>query len=163
MNERFASDLLFILVAMLVAAVLGSIIGYVRGKRIHLKRAALENEIEELKNKLKMCNQEKEKLLPLFDAVEAEKSFMKKIPQNDLTIVEGIGDKIETLLKKRGIDTWFKLAHTPEETITNILLEDGGSSYAVHDPKTWPTQALLAYQGRWGQLKHYQDLLLGGK
>lgn len=163
MNERFASDLLFILVAMLVAAVLGSIIGYLRGKRIHLRHAALENEIEELKNKLEMCNQEKEKLLPLYDAVEAEQYFMKKVPQNDLTMVEGIGDKIETMLKNRGIDTWFKLAHTSDETIKNILSEDGGTSYAMHDPKTWPTQALLAYQGRWGQLKHYQHLLIGGK
>ena len=60
MTERFASDLLFILVALLVAAVLGLIIGYFWGKRIHLKRVALENEIEELKNKLRICNQEKE-------------------------------------------------------------------------------------------------------
>ncbi len=163
MTERLASDLLFILVALLVAAVLGLIIGYFWGKRIHLKCVALENEIEELKNKLRICNQEKEKLLPLFDSVAAEQVFMKKIPQNDLSIVEGIGDKIETLLKKRGIDTWLKLAHTPDEEIKNILLEDGGPSYAVHDPKTWATQALLAYQGRWKQLKDYQDLLIGGK
>ena len=88
---------------------------------------------------------------------------MKKIPENDLTLVEGIGEKIEAILKKRGIDTWHKLAHTADEEIKNILLTDGGPSYAVHDPKTWPTQALLAYQGRWGQLKEYQELLVGGK
>lgn len=163
MTERFASDLCFILVALLVAAILGVIIGYLWGKRTHLKRVALENEIEALKNKLGICNQEKEKLLPPFDATAAEQAFMKKIPQDDLTIVEGIGDKIESMLKKRGIDTWHKLAHTPDEEIKNILLKDGGPSFAMHEPKTWPTQALLAYQGRWEQLKEYQDLLTGGK
>jgi predicted flap endonuclease-1-like 5' DNA nuclease len=150
-------------VALVVAAVLGLIIGYYWGKRIHLQRVALENEIEELKNKLITCKREKEKLLPAFDSVAAEQTFMKKIPQNDLTIVEGIGDKIETMLKKRGIGTWVDLAFTSDEDIKNILLDDGGPSFAVHDPKTWPTQALLAYQGRWGQLKQYQELLLGGK
>jgi predicted flap endonuclease-1-like 5' DNA nuclease len=163
MTERFASDLLFILVALLVAAALGLIIGYLWGKRIHLKCVVLENEIEELKNKLRTCNQEKEKLLPPFDAVAAEQAFMKKIPENDLTLVEGIGEKIEAILKKRGIDTWRKLAQTADEEIKNILLTDGGPSYAVHEPKTWSTQALLAYQGRWAQLKEYQDLLIGGK
>ena len=88
---------------------------------------------------------------------------MKKIPQDDLSIVEGIGEKIETILKKRGIDTWLKLAYTADEEIKNILLEDGGPSYAVHDPKTWPTQALLAYQGRWEQLEGIPGSAYRGK
>jgi|WetSurMetagenome_2_1015567.scaffolds.fasta_scaffold922574_2 hypothetical protein len=163
MTERFASDLFFILVAMVVAAGLGLIIGYFWGKRIHLSRVALENEIEELKNKLAVCKSEKEKLLPAFDPRAAEQAFMKKIPQDDLTIVEGIGEKIESILKERGIRTWVELAYAHDEDIKKILLKDGGPSYAVHNPKTWPTQALLAYQGRWAQLKEYQDMLIGGK
>jgi predicted flap endonuclease-1-like 5' DNA nuclease len=177
MTERFTSDLFFILVALVVAAVLGLIIGYIWGKRIHLSRLVLENTIEELKNKLQIsareteqlkeklqiCTREREKLLPVYDSKAAELAFTKKIPMDDLTIVEGIGEKIETILKKRNIDSWLKLAHTPDEEIKDILLKDGGPSYSMHNPKTWPTQALLAYQGRWQQLKEYQDLLIGGK
>jgi hypothetical protein len=163
MTERFASDLLFILVALAVAAALGIIIGYIWGKRIHLKRLALENEIDVLRNKLATCKSEKEKLLPAFDSKAAEQAFMKKIPQDDLTIVEGIGEKIEAILKERGIRTWVELAFAHDDDIKNILLKDGGPSYAVHNPKTWPIQALMAYQGRWQQLKDYQDMLIGGK
>ena len=163
MTERFTSDLLFILVALLVAALLGYIIGYFIGKRKHLKCVELENEIDDLKSKLKISIQEKEKHALPFNAAEAQQVFMKKIYENDLKIVEGIGEKIETMLKKRGIDTWHKLAQATDDELRNILITDGGPSYKIHEPKTWPAQALLAYEGKWTQLKQYQDQLIGGK
>ncbi|HJZ39790.1 MAG TPA: hypothetical protein VJ203_05440 [Bacteroidales bacterium] len=163
MTERFTSDLLFILIALVVAALLGFIIGYLCGKKKHLKRVELENEIDELQSKLRICIQEKEKHAAPFDAVEAKSIFAKKIQENDLKIVEGIGEKIETILKSRGIDTWHKLAQATEDEIRNILLADGGPSYKIHEPKTWPAQALMAFEGKWAQLKEYQDQLTGGR
>jgi predicted flap endonuclease-1-like 5' DNA nuclease len=82
---------------------------------------------------------------------------------DDLKIVEGIGEKIDSILKKNGIITWHQLSQTTPEKLSEILLAEGGPSYKIHDPKTWPAQALLAYEGKWKQLKEYQDQLIGGK
>jgi len=163
MTERFTSDLFFILVALLVAALLGIIIGYLFGKRKHAKCVDLENEIDELKSKLHNCLKDKEKHGMVYDAEAVRKVFMKKIRENDLKIVEGIGEKIEGLLKNKGIDTWYKLSQASDDELKSILLTDGGPSYAIHEPKTWPTQALFAYEGKWEALKEYQDKLTGGR
>jgi predicted flap endonuclease-1-like 5' DNA nuclease len=162
MNERFASDLVFILIALLVAALLGFIIGYLYRRISSARFLALEDENEQLNIKLDACMQQKEKLLP-FSAAAARDVFKTKIVENDLKVVEGIGEKIESILNKRGIATWYQLSQTSSDTIKDILLTDGGSAYKIHEPKTWPTQALLAYEGKWEQLKNYQDQLTGGK
>ena len=80
----------------------------------------------------------------------------------DLKIVEGIGPKIEKLLKKAGISTWEALAKTKQETLQKIL-EEAGDAYRIHDPTTWTNQAKLALNGEWEKLKEYQDYLKGGK
>ena len=68
--------------------------------------------------------------------------------EDDLKIIEGIGPKIEALLKSAGLDTWEKIANTPVETIKDILKEKGGERYAFHNPLTWPEQAKLASEGK---------------
>jgi predicted flap endonuclease-1-like 5' DNA nuclease len=80
----------------------------------------------------------------------------------DLKIVEGIGPKIEKLLKKAGIGTWEDLAKAKKKTLQKML-EDAGDAYRIHDPATWPGQAKLAVKGEWDKLKEYQDYLKGGK
>ncbi len=99
----------------------------------------------------------------IFDAESARKAFGKKIVENDLKIIEGIGVTIESMLKNRGITTWHKLSATSADEIRNILLSDGGPSYAMHEPQTWPAQSLLAFEDKWEQLKDYQDKLKGGR
>jgi predicted flap endonuclease-1-like 5' DNA nuclease/peptidoglycan hydrolase CwlO-like protein len=84
-----------------------------------------------------------------------------KNPQ-DLKIVEGIGPKIEKLLKKAGIKTLSDLADTSEVRLREIL-EAGGDAYRMHDPTTWPQQADLASKGQWDKLKEYQEYLVGGR
>jgi predicted flap endonuclease-1-like 5' DNA nuclease len=163
MTERFTSDLVFILVALIVAAILGIIIGYLCRKTKHAKCVAMENEIEQLKSKLEACMRQKEKPQVPFNAAAARDIFKMKIVENDLKIVEGIGEKIEALLKNRSIDTWYKLSQATEGEIRDILLSDGGPSYKIHDPKTWPGQSLMAFEGKWAQLKEYQDRLIGGR
>jgi len=86
----------------------------------------------------------------------------KKVKDNDLRAIEGIGPKIEELLHNAGITTWAQLAGSTAEALKEVL-EQGGSKFAMHDPSTWPKQAQLAADGEWEALETYQDQLKGGK
>ncbi len=94
------------------------------------------------------------------DAIQPAGVFPKN-PQ-DLKIVEGVGPKIEQLLKQAGIKTLQDLAATSEASLKEILAE-AGESYQIHDPASWPWQADLAAKGEWKQLQDYQDYLVGGQ
>jgi len=83
-------------------------------------------------------------------------------PEDDLKVVEGIGPKIEGLLKNAGIYSYVTLATTSSEGIKDILLA-AGDRYRMHDPGTWPRQSSLAAQGRWDELTALKDELDGGK
>lgn len=98
----------------------------------------------------------------LFDAGIAKTVFGKKIKENDLKIVEGIGPKIEGLFNAAGITTWKDLSEAPTEKLQAIL-DGGGENYAIHNPSTWGKQALLAYEGKWEELKAWKEGLRGGK
>lgn len=87
---------------------------------------------------------------------------LKKYKQDDLKAVEGIGPKIESLLHDAGIKTWRGLAETPVEKIQSVL-DAAGSRYKLADPATWPKQAEMAADGKWKELKEYQDFLQGGR
>ncbi len=100
-------------------------------------------------------------LIP-FDASLASTVLGKKIKENDLKIVEGIGPKIEALLNDAGIKTWYDLSQSSTDKLQSVL-DAGGENYAIHNPSTWAKQALLAYQGKWQELKDWQNSLLGGK
>ncbi len=82
--------------------------------------------------------------------------------QDDLTIVEGIGPKIQMLLNQYGVHTYRQLADTPVERLREILA-NGGPQLAMHDPGTWPSQANLAANDQWAALKSIQGFLKGGK
>ncbi len=100
-------------------------------------------------------------LIP-FDADLAASVFGKKIKQDDLKIVEGIGPKIEELYHNAGIKTWKALSETSLEK-SQAILNEAGEGYAIHNPATWAKQCLLAYQGKWKELKDWQESLDGGK
>ncbi|MEZ4995656.1 MAG: helix-hairpin-helix domain-containing protein [Saprospiraceae bacterium] len=82
--------------------------------------------------------------------------------EDDLKIVEGIGPKIEQLLKDAGIYTWHDLADTDLERLQAIL-DQAGERYRIHDPGTWAEQARLAADGRWDDLNTLQEELKGGR
>ncbi|MEN0003820.1 MAG: 50S ribosomal protein L27 [Bacteroidota bacterium] len=86
----------------------------------------------------------------------------KKIKQDDLKMVEGIGPKIEGLLHDAGIMTWQDLADAPTEKVQAIL-DDAGPRYRMHDPATWAKQARMAANEQWAELEAYQDHLDGGR
>jgi large subunit ribosomal protein L27 len=86
----------------------------------------------------------------------------KKIKQDDLTAVEGIGPKIAGLCNEAGITTWRELSETPVEKLQEIL-DAAGPRYRMHNPGTWPQQAGLAADAKWDELVKLQDELDGGK
>ncbi|MFT4665366.1 MAG: putative flap endonuclease-1-like 5' DNA nuclease [Polaribacter sp.] len=81
---------------------------------------------------------------------------------DDLKIIEGIGPKIEQLLKDGGIDNWSKLASATEADIMQIL-NAAGDRYRLADPGAWAKQARLANEGQMEVLREYQEGLKGGK
>ncbi|MFV0247477.1 MAG: hypothetical protein ACK5H1_00750 [Tenacibaculum sp.] len=149
--------------------------GFLIGKLLNDKtlKANLNDEIKKLEVELKNCKQSnlhlESKLSNIksseetsFDASTAMTIFGKKIKQNDLKIVEGIGLKIEELFHNFNIKTWKSLSETSVEKCREIL-NSGGSSFKMHQPKTWPKQAQLAYEGKWEELAKWQAELNGGK
>lgn len=86
----------------------------------------------------------------------------KKIKQDDLKVIEGIGPKIEELLHNAGIHTWAELAAAELEKLQTIL-DEAGPRYRMHDPATWAKQAALAATGQWEDLEAYQEQLQGGR
>ncbi|MFT7121518.1 MAG: large subunit ribosomal protein L27 [Neolewinella sp.] len=86
----------------------------------------------------------------------------KKIKQDDLKMVEGIGPKIEGLLHEIEITTWRQLADAPVEKVQEML-DAAGPRYRIHSPTTWAKQASLAADGKFAELETLQDELDGGK
>ena len=82
--------------------------------------------------------------------------------EEDLKVIEGIGPKIENTLKANSIYSYVDLAATSVETLESILA-DHDISPDLHEPQTWPRQALLAAQGRWVALEAFKEELHGGR
>lgn len=87
---------------------------------------------------------------------------LKAFKQDDLKAIEGIGPATDKLLRENGINTWRDLADSTAESIKTILTE-AGPRFALGDPTTWPKQAELAADGKFDELREYQDFLDGGK
>lgn len=96
------------------------------------------------------------------EAAKPKAKASKKKGADKLTKIEGIGPKIEGLLKDAGITTFALLSETDPEKIREILLA-AGNRYKMHNPTTWPKQAAMAAADKWDELKEYQDILDGGK
>jgi len=81
---------------------------------------------------------------------------------DDLTLIEGIGPKINSLLNQGGIYTFGQLAAAGADLVRGIL-EAAGPRYRLADPSTWAEQAALARDGQWDALKAVQDSLRAGR
>lgn len=97
-----------------------------------------------------------------FDAAAAKAVFGKRIKQDDLKVVEGIGPKIEGLFHNFDIKTWQALSEASVDKCQEVL-NSGGERYRIHDPASWPMQAKMAYEGKWKELAKWQDEHKGGK
>ena len=98
----------------------------------------------------------------LMSAVSEVAPVASTVKLDSLRIVEGIGPKIETLLKSNGIPDLNALSEATEKRLREILFV-AGSRYRMHDPTTWPQQAALAVAGKMEELKELQDRLKGGR
>jgi len=79
----------------------------------------------------------------------------------DLTTIEGIGPKAAEALVKAGVDSFQALADLTPEKISEVLTE-ASSTLAHLDPTSWPKQAGMAAEGKWEELKEWQDNVKGG-
>ena len=130
---------------------------------------AVEDVVEEVAEEVEEVVEEVEEVAePVVEAVEevveevAETVEEVTAEADDLTKVEGIGPKINELFQNAGIRTFADLAAATEEQLKQILV-DAGPRFASKNPGTWPRQAELAAEGKWDELKAWQDELDGGK
>ncbi len=75
---------------------------------------------------------------------------------DDLTKIEGMGPKAAEALVNSGMETFAKLAKAKPEKIKEILTE-ANSRMSHLDTNSWPKQAKMAADGKWEELKEWQD------
>jgi len=80
---------------------------------------------------------------------------------DDLTMIEGVGPKIQELLYQNGIHTYAELADCDDERL-KVILAGGGAAFRLADPSTWPRQARLAAAHDWARLQTLKQQLTGG-
>lgn len=94
--------------------------------------------------------------------VKKEKAAPKKAAAaDDLTKVEGIGPKAAEALVTAGVATFADLAKAEPANIKTILT-DASPRLAHLEPASWPKQAQMAADGKWDELKEWQDNTKGG-
>jgi small subunit ribosomal protein S2 len=95
------------------------------------------------------------------EAKKEEAPKKEKTKADDLTKIEGIGPKAAEALANAGLSTYESLAGGDPEKIKELLTE--ASSRLAHlDPGSWPKQAKMAAEGKWDELKEWQDQVKGG-
>ena len=72
--------------------------------------------------------------------------------EDDLKVIEGIGPRIEELLKDNGIKTYQQLAGTSIDDLRNML-DSGGSRFKIHNPTTWPGTIRFGIKWQMGRIE----------
>lgn len=115
-----------------------------------------------------LANAWQEEMAPAAQAVEEAKAEPAQAAappasaeKDDLTRIEGIGPKLQSLLHAAGITTYQKLAAETPDNIKQVVQAAGFK--APFNPETWPQQAGLAAQGDWDKLETLQGELKGGR
>ena len=90
-----------------------------------------------------------------------KKAEKKTTSPDDLTKIEGVGPKAAEALVAAGIATFGDMAKADADAMKNILTE--ASPRLAHlDPGSWAKQAKMASDGKWDELKEWQDNAKGG-
>ena len=102
---------------------------------------------------------------PAPAVAETPKAEVEATPEpvaaDDLTKIEGVGPKIAEIFQTAEISTFAILAGKSEEELKAVLAE-AGSTFASKNPASWPKQAKMAADGKWDELKEWQDNVKGG-
>ena len=88
-------------------------------------------------------------------SAKSAKGDYSKLQKTNLQIIEGIGPKLETVLKENGVSSWADLSKKSHGELRAIL-DKYGSRYAIVDPTSWPSQASLAKKEKWKKLMELQ-------
>ena len=101
------------------------------------------------------------KAAAVIDLVAAKKAGFALKNANDLTVIDGVGPKINELFYNAGVKTFAQLS---KQTMLQMrkVLDDGGSRFRIANPSTWGQQAALAAENKWEELKNLQENLTGG-
>ncbi|WP_296385879.1 50S ribosomal protein L21 [Winogradskyella sp.] len=120
------------------------------------KKAAPKKETKKAEPKV-----EAKAAAPKTEKAAPKKAAPKKATgkADDLKKIEGVGPKIASTLVEAGIATFADLAKAKPAAISEIIAGVRGN----HVTDTWPAQAKLAADGKWDELKKWQDELDGGK
>lgn len=153
------------LISALLGYLLGKLLGGGNNDNYTDKIAGLEADLEACRNsKSANLGSSFAASAPviLFDADAAKAAFGKRIKENDLTIIEGIGPKIQELFHNHDVRTWKSLSECSLDKCQRVL-DSGGERFKIHNPGTWAEQAKMAYEGKWRELFNWQEELDGGK
>jgi predicted flap endonuclease-1-like 5' DNA nuclease len=100
-------------------------------------------------------------LLAMSRGEQVDLEEMGRGAGDDLTMIEGVGPKIQELLYQNGIHTYAELADSEVERLRAVLKE-GGPAFRLADPTNWPRQARLAAAHDWVRLQTLKEQLSGG-
>lgn len=162
--------------ALLIGLAIWALLNWLLGRRLTSHSSELQDRINFLEGELEACRKSKVSasssvdlgtavvVAPVAAAFVATAAVVAPIAskKDDLKIVEGIGPKIEELCNNAGIYTFEELAATSAERLKGIL-DAAGARFQMHDPTTWPVQSALARDGKWDELKKWQDELNRGQ
>jgi large subunit ribosomal protein L21 len=95
------------------------------------------------------------------EAAAKKPAAKKATGSDDLTKIEGVGPKAAEALVAAGLATFADVAKSTEAKIQKILDESEGR-FGMMKPATWPKQAKMATDGKWDELKKWQDEMDGG-
>ena len=88
---------------------------------------------------------------------EESTTLPANIKPDNLQVIEGIGPKMEAVLRENGINTWSQLAaKTAPELL--VILNKYGQRYQIIDPTIWLEQAKLAAGGKVNELIKLQKI-----
>lgn len=132
------------------------------GAEVAAKKETAKAPVKEEKETVAKASKEEAPATAAVEEAPAEKpEKAENATADDLTKVEGIGPKGAEALVKAGVDSYEKLSNTKPEKIKEILTE--ASSRMAHlDPTSWPKQAKMAADGKWDELKDWQDKAKAG-
>ena len=90
----------------------------------------------------------------------ASQNTLQQKPANadDLTVVEGIGPKIEDILNKNGIYTFNQLSNSDSMMLKKLIV-DADIRFENNETESWPHQAAMAEKGQWEELNIYQEFM----
>lgn len=118
--------------------------------KINLKKELLKEKLENINKRIE----------PVDNTLLNVANNIKKNKKQDLKIIEGIWPKLEILLNNNWIYSYKDLENTEIKKLENILKNWWKRYLKLHNPITWPKQAKLAKEGKFEELKNYQNKLV---